>query len=154
MVLSARASQPLSRLELGTSDSLGLRGKTPSQRTQCRQSISYMPVLSQISNTPHYLSALTIDALPIAPLDAASDGLTLNEEHAAGTDPSNPDTDAGGISDGDEINLYGTDPSVPNSVSGTQSAQVPAMSPSGIALTTFLLMGIGAWAVKRSTRRR
>jgi gliding motility-associated-like protein len=41
--------------------------------------------------------------------DQDNDGLTNDEEIAAGTDPTNPDTDGDGYNDGDEINA-GTDP--------------------------------------------
>ena len=41
--------------------------------------------------------------------DQDNDGLTNDEELAAGTDPTNPDTDGDGYNDGDEINA-GTDP--------------------------------------------
>lgn len=42
--------------------------------------------------------------------DPDCDGLTVDQEIAAGIDPRNPDTDNDGISDGDEINLHNTDP--------------------------------------------
>lgn len=41
--------------------------------------------------------------------DADSDGLSVLDEEAAGSDPRNPDTDGDGLSDGDEANNYGTD---------------------------------------------
>lgn len=44
-----------------------------------------------------------------APLDPDKDGLTNLEEYQHGTDPHNPDTDAGGVIDGDEV-LKDTDP--------------------------------------------
>lgn len=40
-----------------------------------------------------------------------SDGLTNLEEFQHGTDPNNPDTDGDGISDGDEVHKFHTDPS-------------------------------------------
>ena len=43
-------------------------------------------------------------------LDTDGDGLTDLEEGLIGTDPNNPDTDGDGIEDGDEVNVYGTDP--------------------------------------------
>ena len=42
--------------------------------------------------------------------DTDGDGLDDDEEDALGTDPNNPDTDGDGLSDGDEVNEYGTDP--------------------------------------------
>ncbi|NRA05500.1 MAG: type IV secretion protein Rhs [Nitrosopumilus sp.] len=45
------------------------------------------------------------------PVDTDSDGLTDGDEvNIHGTDPLNSDTDGGGISDGDEVNVDGTDP--------------------------------------------
>ncbi|KJS03054.1 MAG: hypothetical protein VR65_02055 [Desulfobulbaceae bacterium BRH_c16a] len=42
--------------------------------------------------------------------DPDADGLTNLEEFQHGTDPLNRDTDGDGISDGDEVHLYGTNP--------------------------------------------
>ncbi|MBX3746801.1 MAG: hypothetical protein KF833_15940 [Verrucomicrobiae bacterium] len=42
--------------------------------------------------------------------DFDNDGLTNLEEYLAGTDPTNPDTDGDGLSDGDEVKVYLTDP--------------------------------------------
>lgn len=47
---------------------------------------------------------------PVASADDDKDGLTNAEEAALGTDPKNPDSDDDGISDGDEVNVYGSDP--------------------------------------------
>ncbi|OVE76249.1 hypothetical protein BVX97_01700 [bacterium E08(2017)] len=44
------------------------------------------------------------------PLDSDGDGLSDDEEAQYGTDPLNPDTDADGLSDRDEIRTYSTDP--------------------------------------------
>jgi hypothetical protein len=38
-----------------------------------------------------------------------------DEVNVYGTDPLNPDTDGDGLSDGDEVNVYGTDPLNPDS---------------------------------------
>jgi beta-lactam-binding protein with PASTA domain len=46
---------------------------------------------------------------PPGEVDADNDGLTADEETAAGTDPNNPDTDADGVPDGEEVD-GGTDP--------------------------------------------
>ena len=44
------------------------------------------------------------------PVDTDEDGLTDEEEHDLGTDPGNPDSDAVGLTDGDEVHVYETDP--------------------------------------------
>lgn len=49
-------------------------------------------------------------ATPASTADDDKDGLTNAEEAALGTDPKNPDSDDDGISDGDEVNIYGSDP--------------------------------------------
>lgn len=43
-------------------------------------------------------------------LDSDHDGLTDTEEASAGTDIHNPDTDSDGLSDGDEVHIWKTDP--------------------------------------------
>jgi hypothetical protein len=42
--------------------------------------------------------------------DPDRDGLTNLQEYKLGTDPNNPDSDQDGLSDGDEVNIFGTDP--------------------------------------------
>ncbi|MDR3642930.1 MAG: thrombospondin type 3 repeat-containing protein [Candidatus Doudnabacteria bacterium] len=42
--------------------------------------------------------------------DADHDGLTNLEEYNLHTDPNNPDSDQDGLSDGDEVHVFGTDP--------------------------------------------
>ncbi len=46
----------------------------------------------------------------VAVEDPDRDGLTNLAEFTAGTDPNNPDTDADGLNDGDEVNKYHTSP--------------------------------------------
>lgn len=43
-------------------------------------------------------------------LDSDGDGLTDSQEAQLGTDPNDPDTDGDELSDGDEVNVHGTDP--------------------------------------------
>ncbi|MFO7870959.1 MAG: hypothetical protein R6V03_05950, partial [Kiritimatiellia bacterium] len=50
------------------------------------------------------------DVSPAAEGDEDGDGLCNLEEFEAGTDPNNPDSDNDGLSDGEEIHTYGTDP--------------------------------------------
>jgi hypothetical protein len=46
----------------------------------------------------------------VAMEDPDNDGLTNLEEYQNGTDPNNPDTDGDGLSDGDEVHIYHTNP--------------------------------------------
>ncbi len=45
--------------------------------------------------------------------DADDDGLSNTDEAAWGSDPLVPDTDGDNLSDGQEVNTYGTDPIIP-----------------------------------------
>ena len=47
--------------------------------------------------------------------DTDQDGLTASQETALGTDPNNPDSDADGLKDGDEVLVYTTDPKLRDS---------------------------------------
>jgi hypothetical protein len=50
--------------------------------------------------------------IPPLVIDTDNDGLTDDEEHTWETDPTNPDTDADGLLDGEEVHTYMTDPLV------------------------------------------
>jgi hypothetical protein len=51
----------------------------------------------------------------VVDLDSDGDGLTdADEINIYGTNPLNPDTDGDGLTDGDEVNIYGTDPLNPD----------------------------------------
>ncbi|QXP57703.1 gliding motility-associated C-terminal domain-containing protein [Cellulophaga sp. HaHa_2_95] len=56
----------------------------------------------------------SVNGSPLGDSDCDNDGLTTDQEVAAGTDPNNPDSDNDGLSDGEEIAL-GTDPNNPDS---------------------------------------
>ena len=58
------------------------------------------------------MGALEFNGPPPNP-DRDEDGLTNDDEvNIYGTDPDNPDTDGDGLQDGDEVNVHGTDPTV------------------------------------------
>lgn len=68
----------------------------------------------------HWMALATLAALGLVlggcpDSDTDGDGLTNAEEEELGTDPDNPDTDDDLLSDGDEVNIYGTDPLVADS---------------------------------------
>ena len=56
------------------------------------------------------LEASTATSQPVKPQDSDSDGLTDEEEQKLGADPHNPDTDGDGLSDFNEVMVYGTNP--------------------------------------------
>ena len=63
------------------------------------------------SNVTVTFEGRTSNALLLT-LDSDRDGLSDEEELARGTDPTNPDTDGDGLTDGDEVLLHGTDPTL------------------------------------------
>ncbi len=60
------------------------------------------------------LGAATVNVTGLTAQDSDGDGLTDEEEEIIGTDPNNADTDGDGLRDGDEINVYETDPLRPD----------------------------------------
>ncbi len=60
-------------------------------------------------------STLGLNTVATDPEDLDCDGLTNAEEIALGTDPNDPDSDADGLLDGEEVNTHGTDPNDPDS---------------------------------------
>lgn len=64
-----------------------------------------IPVIETPTSTPE-----EEPVVPSAPIDSDQDGLSDQEEMAAGTNINIVDTDADGLSDYEEIKIYGTDP--------------------------------------------
>jgi hypothetical protein len=62
------------------------------------------------NNTRPGGAAFDVGAYELDPNDSDGDGLTDAFETANGYDELNPDSDSDGIDDGEEINVYGTDP--------------------------------------------
>jgi hypothetical protein len=58
----------------------------------------------------------TLPATTFCADDLDGDGLSNDDEvNVYGTDPNNPDSDGDGLNDGDEVNVYGTNPANPDS---------------------------------------
>ncbi|HWK80917.1 MAG TPA: hypothetical protein VNP95_09110 [Thermomicrobiales bacterium] len=66
------------------------------------------------TNTPEPTAAASPTASPTedpaSAIDTDGDGLSDAEEARLGTDPANPDSDDDGINDGNEVNVYKSDP--------------------------------------------
>lgn len=60
-------------------------------------------------------AAFDVGCYETDPNDQDGDGLTTAQETAAGSSPTNPDSDGDGITDGDEVNTWGTNPLSTNS---------------------------------------
>ncbi len=58
------------------------------------------------------VDAVATDAAVATPADLDADNFADELEWDLGLDPSNPDTDADGVADGDELNIYGTSPTL------------------------------------------
>jgi len=73
---------------------------------------------SNINETPAEVPPEVLETAPVIPapgeVDLDGDGLTNTEEIALGTDTTNPDTDGDVLTDGDEVNLYFTNPLNPD----------------------------------------
>ncbi len=79
-------------------------------------------------------SCSSVGGTPLPTSDCDADGLTLDEETTAGTDPDNPDTDGDGISDGQEVNTDGTDPLDSCSSNGGTPATASDCDADGLSL--------------------
>ena len=60
-------------------------------------------------------------------IDTDGDGLSDEAETPLGTDPHNPDTDGDGFGDGEEVNDYHTDPTVPDVINPCTKDCVPVV---------------------------
>ena len=58
-------------------------------------------------------------------VDTDGDGLSNAAESFFGTDPQNPYTDGDGLNDGEEVNDYHTDPTVPDNPCTNDCVPVP-----------------------------
>lgn len=133
-----------------TSDIDGLIGTGPSQSVQLSEGVHAVTVTATDSLGKSASTVLTLysygngdsdtDGLSdnwefssfgtlneTASGDYDSDGLTNLEEFSLGTTPTAPDTDGDGVTDGDEVNLYGLDPNLSNT-----GDVAPRGSPNGL----------------------
>jgi hypothetical protein len=109
--------------------------------------------------------------VPVGSSDADGDGLTFDEETAAGTDPNDPDSDGDGLTDGEEVNEYQTDPTeADGDGDGFEDGQeleagtdpndpdsfpaVPALDPAPTALLVGLLALAGWMTLCRTPSRQ
>lgn len=69
-----------------------------------------VPTPTVVPATPEPTAIPPTPAPTAVPVDTDSDGLPDNREVEIGTDPSKPDSDDDGISDGDEVNTHKTAP--------------------------------------------
>ena len=67
---------------------------------------------TQPSVTP---AAAVVPPAVVQPLDSDGDGLTDAQEQTLGTNSGNPDSDSDGLFDGEEVNVYHTNPLEPDS---------------------------------------
>jgi len=75
--------------------------------------------------------------------DYESDGLSNLDEFNLGTNPTDPDTDSDGVSDGDEVNVYGLDPTQSNKGDvGPRSAPDGLVNASDLVIMTRLVTGV------------
>lgn len=89
----------------------------------------------------------------VTTIDSDGDGLTDDEElYLYGTNPDNPDTDGDGCSDYDEINL-GTDPNDPEDCPETSnpSSETPGFT---FLIVTVVLMGVTKLTIFYSNKRQ
>jgi phosphotransferase system IIB component len=75
-----------------------------------RQAAEAAAQAALIQQTAQAGDAATATAQAIAANDDDGDGLSNQDEAALGLDSQNPDTDGDGLSDGEEVNLHGTQP--------------------------------------------
>ncbi|MES2982793.1 MAG: discoidin domain-containing protein [Verrucomicrobiota bacterium] len=73
--------------------------------------------------------------------DYDQDGLTNHEEFMHGTDPTNSDTDGDGVSDGEEVNGYGSDPLAVNAFTDTLVGNVNLATPVSSSTTWTMTSG-------------